>query len=156
MLTTNRPGSPRTAPLTSAINAARVAFACAAVGSCAVGFAAVATASPCDPMTLAMTPQPQLSCPVPEAAPPADGTPVAAPPPVTGSDVTGPPLPDALPPPGEAPHIPPVVGEDGAPATSYGQGGYLGQIWNEFHNGVSSELIYGSTPGGPAPPPPSP
>jgi hypothetical protein len=152
----NRPGSQRTAPLTSVINVARVALACAAVGSCAVGFAAGAFASPCDPTTLAMTPQPQLSCPAPEAAQPADGAPVAAPPPVPGSDVTGPPLPDALPPPGQAPHVPPVVGEDGAPTTSYGQGGYLGQIWNEFHNGVPSDVIYGPAPGGPAPPPPSP
>ncbi|HEY6575548.1 MAG TPA: hypothetical protein VI029_11580 [Mycobacterium sp.] len=150
------PGPQHTAPLTLAINVARVAFACAAVGSCAVGLAPRAFASPCDPTTLAMTPQPQLSCPAPEAAAPADGVPVAAPPPVPGSDVTGPPLPDAFPPPGEPPHIPPVVGEDGAPTTSYGQGGYFGQIWSEFHNGVPSDVIYGPAPGAPAPPPPSP
>ena len=147
------PGPQRTAPLTLVINIARVAFACAAPGIVRGGSRRSGLRVPCDPMTLAMTPQPQLSCPAPEAAPPADGAPIAAPPPVTGSDVTGPPLPDALPPPGEAPHIPPVVGEDGAPTTSYGQGGYLGQIWDEFHNGVPRDVIYGPAPGGPAPPP---
>lgn len=141
-------GSRRTAALAPAINVVRFASACAIAGAWAAGLAAQAYASPCDPTTLAMTPQPQLSCPAPDVGPPPDALPV-----VPGSDVTGPPLPDALPPPGEAPHIPPVVGEDGMPTQSYGQGGYLGQIWNEFHNGVPSEFVYGPPPADSAPPP---
>jgi hypothetical protein len=142
-------GWQRTAPLiTSAINVAGIVFAGAVVGSCAVGLAAQAYASPCDPLTMSMTPQPVLSCPAP-AAPPADGSPVAGP----VSDVAGGPQPGALPAPGEAPYVPPVVGEDGT--QSYGQLGYLRQIWHEFHNGVPSDLIYGPMPMPSAPPPPS-
>ena len=143
-------GSQRTAPLiTSAINVARIVFAGAVVGSCAVGLTARAYASPCDPVGLSMTPQPVLSCPSPDSAPPADGSPVAGP----VSDVAGRPAPGALPPPGEPPYVPPVVGEDGT--QSYGQLGYLREIWHEFHNGVPSEFIYGPAPTDPALPPPS-
>ncbi|MGB8504638.1 hypothetical protein [Mycobacterium sp.] len=69
------------------------------------------------------------------------------------SDVAGRPPPGALPPPGEPPYVPPVVGEDGT--QSYGQLGYLREIWHEFHNGVPSEFIYGPAPTDPALPPPS-
>ena len=65
------------------------------------------------------------------AGPPADGVPVVEP--VT--DVAGPPPPAALPPPGQPPSVPPVVNEDGTPQT-FGQGGFLRDIWHQFHNGV--------------------
>ena len=67
------------------------------------------------------------------AGPPADGVPVVEP--VT--DVAGPPPPAALPPPGQPPSVPPVVNEDGTPQT-FGQGGFLRDIWRQFHNGVPS------------------
>jgi hypothetical protein len=89
----------RTALITSAINVARMAFAGAIIGGCAVGLAAQAYAdsgSGCDPFYLSMTPQPVLSCPGPDAAPPPDGS--AVPGPV--NDVAGPPPPGAPPPPG--------------------------------------------------------
>jgi hypothetical protein len=163
-------GLPRTASLTSALDVVRVVFAVAVLGSCAVGLSAQANASPCIPDTLAMTPQPQLSCPGAQVAPRPVAAPVAAPaddsagpsapdgPPAPGPvDVAAGPPPPAFPAPGQAPFIPPVVGEDGAPTQSFGQSGYLGEIWHEFHNGVPGELIYGPAapppPGAPMPPP---
>ena len=166
-------GSSRTARLTSATNVARIVVAGAIVGPCAVVLAAGASASPCDPATLAMTPQPQLSCPGPAAAPPpvapavagpvddapapppAEGAPVPVPVGVPANPVAGP-RPPAFPAPGEAPFVPPVVGEDGAPTQSFGQGGFLMDIWHEFHNGVPSDLIYAPPPADPGLPPPAP
>ena len=142
--------SQRTAPLRSRIHAAGIAFAGAIVGSCAVGLAAPAYAGPCDPVGLSMTPQPVLSCASPDPAPPADGSP--APGPVNA--VAGAPPQAALPAPGQAPYVPPVVDADGT--QSYGQLGYLRQIWHEFHNGVPSDLLYGPAPTDPAAPPGSP
>lgn len=148
--------SQRTAPLASAINVARVVFAGAIVGSCALGVAVRAYASPCDPVGLSMTPQPQLSCPGPDAAPPPDGPP--APGPVNNVAAGSPGAPPA---PGQPPYVPPVVDADGT--QSYGQLGFLRQVWHEFHNGVPSDLIYGpdptnpeAQPGSPSPVPPPP
>src|ERR1700739_805896 len=98
----------RTALITSAINGARIAFAGAIVGGCAVGLAAQADAdsgSDCNPLYLSMTPQPVLACLGPDAAPPADGSPVPGP----VNDVASPPTPGAPPPPGQPPSAPPVV-----------------------------------------------
>jgi hypothetical protein len=97
----------RKALVTSAINVARIAFAGAIIGGCAVGLAAQADADSgdCNPFYLSMTPQPVLGCPGPDAAPPADGSPVLGP--VDG--VASPPTPGALPPPGQPPSGPPVV-----------------------------------------------
>jgi hypothetical protein len=133
--------------MTGSMNVARVVFAGAIVGSCAFGLAARADASPCDPATLAMTPQPQLSCPGPDAAPPPDGSPVAGP--VT--NIADPPPPGALPVPVQQPSVPPVVGADGT--QSYGQLGYLRQIWHDFHNGVPSDLFGGPPPSSTVSPP---
>src|SRR5271166_5295159 len=58
----------RTALITSAIQVARIAFAGAIIGGCAVGLAAQADASSgsdCNPFYLSMTPQPVLGVPVP-------------------------------------------------------------------------------------------
>lgn len=70
----------RTILMTSAINAARTAFAGAIVGCCAMGFAAQAGAdSPngCNPFYLSMTPQPVLACVDPDPAAPVDAAPVS-------------------------------------------------------------------------------
>jgi hypothetical protein len=146
-------GTQHTASPFWGINLARIVFAGAIVGSCAVGLAVRANASPCDPLGLSMTPQPQLSCTSPDSAPPADGTP--APGPV--NNAAGPPPPGAPPAPGQPPYVPPVVNPDGT--QSYGQLGFLRQVWHEFHNGVPSELLYGpdpdqGPPGSPIPPSP--
>ena len=119
------------------LNAAGIVLAGGIAGSFAVGLAVPAYASPCDPIGLAMTPQPVLSCPSPGAAPPADGAP--APGPV--DNVAAP------------PYVPPVDAGDGPPPLS--QLGYLREIWHEFHNGVPTDLLYGPAPTD-APPPPSP
>jgi hypothetical protein len=97
----------RKALVTSAINVARIAFAAAIIGGCAVGLAAQADADSgdCNPFYLSMTPQPVLGCSGPDAAPPADGSPVLSP--VDG--VASPPTPGALPPPDQPPSAPPVV-----------------------------------------------
>jgi hypothetical protein len=87
-------GPQHTALKTAVIKAARIAFAGAVIGGCAVGLAAQAYADSgtgCDPFYLRMTPQPVLSCPGPDAAPPADEPPVPAP----VNDVAGPPPPGA-------------------------------------------------------------
>lgn len=131
--------SRRTAHTATAI-AAKVVFVGAVIGGSAVGLASQASADRCDPLTLSMTPQPALSCPDPNAASPVDAAPAPDP---AAAPVAGP-LPDAFPPPGQPPAIPPVVGADGT--QSYGQGGYLKDIWHEFHNGVPSDLIIGSPP----------
>lgn len=92
----------RTALMTSAINAARIAFAGAVIGGCAVGLAAQASAdsgSDCSPFYLSMTPQPVLGCPGADPAPPPVGPPVPGP----ANDVAGPPPPGAQPPPGQLP-----------------------------------------------------
>ena len=121
-------GLQRTARIAPVINVATIVFVGAIVGGSAVGLAAAAYASPCDPVTMSMTPQPVLSCPGPDVAPPAEGSPVPVPvnglagPPADGvpvvepvTDVAGPPPPAALPPPGQPPSVPPVVNEDGTP-----------------------------------------
>jgi hypothetical protein len=98
----------RTALITSEFIVARIAFAGAIIAGCAVGLAPQANAdsgSGCNPFYLSMTPQPVLSCPAPDAAPPADGPP--APGPV--NDVAGPPPPSPLPPQGQSPSAPPGV-----------------------------------------------
>ena len=161
-------GLQRTARIAPAINVATIVFVGAIVGGSAVGLAAAAYASPCDPVTMSMTPQPVLSCPGPDVAPPAEGSPVPVPvnglagPPADGvpvvepvADVAGPPPPAALPHPGQPPSVPPVVNEDGTPQT-FGQGGFLRDIWHQFHNGVPSDLFYGPVPppADPAVPPP--
>lgn len=161
-------GLQRTARIAPVINVATIVFVGAIVGGSAVGLAAAAYASPCDPVTMSMTPQPVLSCPGPDVAPPAEGSPVPVPvnglagPPADGvpvvepvTDVAGPPPPAALPPPGQPPSVPPVVNEDGTPQ-SFGQGGFLRDIWHQFHNGVPSDLFYGPVPppADPAVPPP--
>jgi hypothetical protein len=155
-------------------SAVTVAVAGAVLGPLAVGLAAGASASPCDPATLAMTPQPQLSCAPPDGVPPppadaaaAPAGPIqapmaAAPPPVdpaappNGVQATGETLPDAFPAPGQAPFIPPVIDADGT--QRFGNMGYLREIWHEFHNGVPADLLYGPPPPAPAdpaaPPPP--
>jgi len=72
----------RKALVTSAINVARIAFASAIIGGCAVGLAAQADADSgdCNPFYLSMTPtNPVLGCSGPDAAPPADGSPVLGP-----------------------------------------------------------------------------
>jgi hypothetical protein len=119
----------------------------AGVGGLGVLVAPPAVAeSPCIPETMAMSPQPVLSCPGQAPAP----FPQSAPLRDSAHRVDGPPPTDpgassvgvALPPPGQAPHIPPVVNPDGSPVT-FDQGGYLGQLWDQFHSGVPSDLIYG-------------
>ncbi|MDT5135763.1 MAG: hypothetical protein QOD58_25 [Mycobacterium sp.] len=67
--------------IASGINVARIAFAGAIIGGCAVGLAAHAGADPgnCDPFYLSMTPQPVLSCAGPDVAPPPDAPPMPAP-----------------------------------------------------------------------------
>jgi hypothetical protein len=97
----------RKALVASAVNVARIAFAGAIIGGCAVGLAAQADADSgdCNPFYLSMTPQPVLGCPGPDAAPPADGSPVLGP--VDG--VASAPMPGALPRPGQPPSAPPVV-----------------------------------------------
>ena len=90
---------PQRTALTSAINVAKIAFAGAIIGGCAVGLAAQAYAdsgSDCNPLYLSMTPQPVLSCPGPDAAPPGDGSHVSGP----VDDVAGPPPPSAVAPSG--------------------------------------------------------
>jgi hypothetical protein len=147
-------GPQRTPPIAAAINVARIVFAGAVIGGSAVGLAAEASASPCDPLTMSMTPQPVLSCPVPDAvsppdaAPPPDGVSVPQPPPVPAPvNAAGPPPANALPPPpGQAPGVPPVVDENGNPATYGSQGSYLREIWHDFHNGVPSDLIFAPVP----------
>ncbi|MDT5091636.1 MAG: hypothetical protein QOH60_999 [Mycobacterium sp.] len=153
-----------------ALTVARIAFAGALVGSSALVTAAAANAGPCDPATLAMTPQPQLSCAPPDAPPPdAPAPPPGSPPPASAplSDGQGKPYEGPTPPPGMAPYIPPVVNADGSPG-SYGQRGFFRDVWNQFHNGVPSDMIYGPDPAdyglkpgdpipaGPPPEPPSP
>jgi hypothetical protein len=153
-----------TGSVRSARTAARIVFVGAIVGSSAVGLATQASAaSQCDPLTLSMTPQPALSCPDPYAASPEDPPPVpdpvnfvGGPPPQGAPPAPGQPLPDAFPAPGQPPGVPPVVGADGAPTQSFDQGGYLKDIWGEFHNGVPSDLVFGSPPPDPALPPPPP
>jgi len=138
--------SQRTAPLASAVKAAGIVFAGVVMGSCAVSSAARAYASPCDPLGLAMTPQPVLSCLDADAGPPTDGAPA------TGAvdSVAAPPA-GAPPAPGQPPYVPPVADGDAPPPL--GQLGYLREIWHEFHNGVPTDLIYGPAPTD-APPPP--
>jgi hypothetical protein len=123
-------------------------FAGAIAGSCAVGLAAPVYASPCDPLGMAMTPQPVLSCPNPDAPPPPDA------PAVTGpvNNAAGPGPAAALPAPGQPPSVPPVAAGDGPAAGS--QLGYLREIWHDFHNGVPSDLLYGPAPDDPSMPPP--
>jgi hypothetical protein len=159
-------GSQRTALTVSAIAATRIVFLGAILGGSALGLSTTASAaSQCDPLTLSMTPQPALSCPDPYAASPADPPPVpdpanfvGGPPPQGAPPPPGQPLPDAFPAPGQPPGVPPVVGDDGAPTQSFGQGGYLKDIWGQFHNGVPSDLVFGSPPPAPDPalPPPPP
>ncbi|MFZ0831860.1 MAG: hypothetical protein WAM92_01995 [Mycobacterium sp.] len=125
-----------------AVGAAGMVFVGAVAGT---SFAARAGASPCDPIGLAMTPQPVLSCISPIPAPSADGAP--APGPV--DNVAAP------------PYVPPVADGNGPPPLS--QLGYLMDIWHEFHNGVPADLLYGPAPAptdaaplppeGPVPPP---
>jgi hypothetical protein len=95
---------------------------------------------------------------MPDAPPvPAPVNDVAAPPPasaVASMPAPGQPLPDAFPPPGQPPYIPPVVNADGT--QGYGQGGFLRDVWHQFHNGVPSDLLFGPAPpqpGDPAAPP---
>lgn len=110
----------------------------AGVGCLGVGVmvAPLATAeSPCLPETMAMSPQPVLSCPdqVPAPFPKSAPLPAAPDAPATG---------DAFPAPGQAPYIPPIVNQDGTLST-FDQGGYLGDLWDQFRNGVPTDLIYG-------------
>ena len=105
-----------------AVSAAGIVFAGAVAGTC---FAARAYASPCDPIGLAMTPQPVLSCVNPNPAPSADGAPA---------------------------YVPPVASGNGPSPLS--QLGYLMDIWHEFHNGVPTDLLYGPAPMDAAPLPP--
>jgi hypothetical protein len=160
-------GSQRTALAKPAKNLARIVFAGAVIGPCAIGLAAPAFASPCDPFTLSMTPQPQLSCPGPDAPPPAEPTPaapdganaLASGPPTGYGPISSGPAPPQVP--GQAPYVPPV-NPDGNQNT--GQLSYLRSLWHEFHNGVPSDLLYGPSDGAPgtpiaplppgAPPPP--
>ncbi|MCV7226564.1 hypothetical protein [Mycolicibacterium komossense] len=128
--------------MTGSQRVAHLAAAIAVAAGSAVGFASGANASPCDPITLSMTPQPVLSCPDPAAPAPVVGA--SGPVPVVGT-----PLPDALPPPGQAPAIPPTSNADGT--QDFGSDGFIGDVMNQFGNGVPSEFIYGPM----APPPPS-
>ncbi len=131
------------------IHLTRSVFAAAVTGVCAVVLPANSVASPCIPETMAMSPQPVLSCPGVQPAPFPDTAPVGnsafnvagPPPPAPGA----PPAANALPAPGQAPFVPPVVNPDGT--QSFGPSGYLGDIWDQFHNGVPTDLIF-------APPPP--
>lgn len=142
----------------AAIRAGGIVMTTMVGGLCAVGLAPRASGSPCDPVGLSMTPQPVLSCSQPDAVPPGD-TAAIAPGPVNGVANS----PGALPAPGQPPYVPPVTNPDGT--QSYGQLGFLREIWHEFHNGVPSEFIPGPMPpptnavepppAGPAPPPPS-
>ncbi len=130
----------------------------AAFGACALGLVPAAHSSPCDPDTMRMSPQPVLSCPgvepAPQMLPPA--APIAAapiaPPPAGPVDADAGASPNALPAPGQAPDVPPVFNADGS--QNFGQGGFFGGIWDEFHsdfhNGVPADLVYGPAP---APPP---
>ncbi|OBF20648.1 hypothetical protein [Mycobacterium sp. ACS4331] len=119
-------------------NLARVAVSgIVGVGLMGVGVMVVpqaAAESPCIPETMAMSPQPVLSCPGQVAAP----FPKSAPLPAPGAPPSG----NGLPAPGQAPYIPPVTNQDGT-QTTFDQGGYLGDLWGQFHNGVPSDLIYG-------------
>ena len=72
-------GAQRTARIAPVINVATIVFVGAIVGGSALGLAAAAYASPCDPVTMSMTPQPVLSCPGPDVATPAEGSPVPVP-----------------------------------------------------------------------------
>lgn len=126
------------------VNRAGIVFAGVIVGSCAVSFAAPVYASPCDPIGLAMTPQPVLSCPNPGAAP-ADVAPATGP----VNNIAAP----SSSGPGQPPYVPPVAAGDQPPPLS--QLGYIREIWHEFHNGVPTDLLYGPEPTD-APPPPSP
>jgi hypothetical protein len=120
---------------------AAILFAGTFAGSCAVALAAPAYASPCDPLTMSMTPQPVLSCPAPDAPPPPD----AAPGPVTNvASGPAPAGPNGLPAPNPTPTVPPVAAGDGPAAGS--QLGYIRQIWHDFHNGVPSDILYGPAP----------
>src|SRR4051794_29659762 len=100
-------GTHRTATRASAIIAAAI------VGSCVVGLAPGAPASPCDRLTLSMTPQPALSGPGAPATAPTNAVPVPA---ANTAGAAG----NSLPAPGQAPFIPPVVGADGAPTETFG------------------------------------
>ena len=91
--------------ITPAITLARLAVTGAVIGGCAVGLAGPAAASSgsdCNPFYMSMTPQPVLSCPGPDAGPPADAPPGPGP----VNDVAGPP-PPAGPAPGQPPVTPP-------------------------------------------------
>jgi hypothetical protein len=120
---------------------AHLAAALAVAAGSALGLATEAAASPCDPITMSMTPQPVLSCPDPAPAAPVVGA--SGPVPVDGV-----PLPDALPAPGQAPAIPPTFNADGT--QDFGGDGFIGDVMNQFGNGVPGEFIYGPM----APPPP--
>ncbi len=111
-----------------------ITIALSICGGSITGLVAGAHASPCDPITMSMTPQPVLSCPDPAPAAPIVGA--SGPVPVDGA-----PLPDALPPAGQAPAIPPTFNADGS--QSFGQDGFLGDVMNQFGNGVPGEFIYG-------------
>lgn len=123
------------------------------VALASTGMAVAGAESSCDPDTMAMSPQPVLSCPGVAAAPFPDTAPVPDPafdvtgPPTAGSPPASGPVIAALPAPGQAPHVPPVVGADGT--QSFGQGGVIGDLFTQFQNGVPTDLIYGPV----APPP---
>jgi hypothetical protein len=120
---------------------AHLAAVLAVAGGTALALASQAQASPCDPITMSMTPQPVLSCPDPAPAAPVVGA--SGPVPVDGV-----PLPDALPAPGQAPAVPPTFNADGT--QDFGGDGFIGDVMNQFGNGVPGEFIYGPM----APPPP--
>ena len=115
---------------------AGIVFAGVIVGIVRTCFAAPAYASPCDPIGLAMTPQPVLSCANPNPAPSADVAPATGP----VNNIAAPPSSA----PGQPPYVPPVATGNGPPPLS--QLGYLREIWHEFHNGVPTDLLYGPAP----------
>jgi hypothetical protein len=109
----------------------------AAVG--ALGGAGSASASPCDPVGFAMTPQPVLSCPGPSNPAP----PIVGASPQTPIDAAA-----ALPAPGQAPHVPPLADPNWGPTD--GQLGFLSGLVDSFSNGIPSNLPFGSAPAPPA------
>ncbi len=137
---------------TAARRGSLLIFAAAGLYLAAAAAVPTAGASPCIPETMAMSPQPVLSCPDQQPMPFPDTAPLADPafnpaaPPPGG---VAPPVGTAFPAPGQAPYIPPVVNTDGS-ATSFGQGTGIRDIWNQYTSGELSGILPGAAP---APPP---
>jgi hypothetical protein len=130
------------------IDLPKTLLTCVVGGVVGLGTAPTAVAeSPCLPDTMAMSPQPVLSCPghepmpFPKSAPLPDPayTPAEPPP----GDAVQVPAGAALPPPGQAPHIPPVTNQDGSHATFEQGTGVIGDLLGQFGNGVPTDLLLG-------------